>query len=168
MTSLQEMPDDILEVIYKNLNIHDAINANKALHRKIKVAKLSCIYSKKSFNKIPRYFRRYMNIYYNVKQKDIDDYLYTDVNSVICDMPELVELDCKDTLSLRTLTNLPKLDKLECDRSGVIDIDHLTSLSELSCRVTNITKIDSLVNLVYLYCCNSKISDLSNQHKLKF
>ena len=37
MTSLQEMPDDILEVIYKNLDIHDAISTNTALHRRIKV-----------------------------------------------------------------------------------------------------------------------------------
>jgi hypothetical protein len=39
-----------------------------------------------------------------------------------------VELDCKDTLLLRTLTNLPKLNKLECDKSVLINVNQLTSL----------------------------------------
>ena len=197
MTSLQEMPDDILEVIYKNLDIHDAISTNTALHRRIKVAKLTSINSKKSFDTIPRYFRKYMKIGYIIKQRNIDKYIYTDVNSVICNRTtyDLTKLYCLKELQLGgintpnftidvgslteliklknygyqiiNITNLTNLEYLYCTDKNLNDVSTLTKLTHLECPCTMVSNVNMLVNLLTLSCARTKIEDICNLHKLK-
>ena len=60
--TLQDMPDDILEIIYKNLDMFETTNTNIALCKRIKTSKETYINSRKTFRLIPEYYHKYINV----------------------------------------------------------------------------------------------------------
>ena len=44
MITLQDMPDDVLEMIYSNLTIYEVSNTNKAIHKRITKSNITDIY----------------------------------------------------------------------------------------------------------------------------
>ena len=72
--TLQDMPDDVLELIYSNLDIKDSVYTNVALHRKIIKAKIINICNIFSFIKIHESYHKYVNVVFNINLKYTERY----------------------------------------------------------------------------------------------
>ena len=56
MTTLQDMPDDVLGIIYSQLNIPDTVRCNISLHKSIKESKITDLIDGTKIDIIPKYY----------------------------------------------------------------------------------------------------------------
>ena len=132
--TLQDMPDDVLELIYSNLDIKDSVSTNVALHRRIIKSKIVRVFDEIDFNKIHKNYHKYIDIQFEINLKDIDK--YKNVYGITIKTGSYLKL--KDFNNLKTLT---------CSTLNNIDYSLLTNLTELYCPYTDLTNINTLTNL---------------------
>ena len=186
MITLQDMPDDILEMIYKHLDIYDSARTNLAINKRINVSRITSIYDRRKTGKIPRSQYKYLIIdyklfidelqsdnfidLYGLKCNDLIDgpkyvdlkflYLMKGINTDFSYLTNLLILFCP-FCKITNIDPLINLKTLVCDHSDMTNVNKLTKLTYLSCIKTNISDVSKLVNLEYLVCDDSKIDDVS-------
>jgi hypothetical protein len=187
--TLQDMPDDILELIYSNLSLYDSIQTNIALHKRIIKSKILRLDNIEIFHKIPHnyhpyifinkepalyifeYFLKNTNIY-GINMKRNVNYLstFSNIKELIIKrhkginlnmLTTLEELNCSESIVHEPLT-LTNLKQLICLSSNITNISLLTKLTHLDCPITKICEVNDLVNLTYLNCYLTPISNVSN------
>jgi len=172
--TLQDMPDDVLEIIYKHLNACDANSTNIAINKEIKIATLTIIDNKSEFDILPRYFHPYVKVHFKIDRKELDKYrdIYElkTMSSVLKyeRLTNLVSLDC-EYANIGRIMGLKSLRTLKCMASSKLtDINTLINLTDLDCsHCDHIDRIDRLIRLERLICRNTRVQDVSNLINLK-
>jgi hypothetical protein len=184
MITLQDMPDDILELIYSNLSINDSVNTNIALHKNIIKSKVTEIYDTEKFKLIPKCYHKYINIIPILEIEESELKLYSDVYGIkiwintninllkfnnlkslffyrFCSINADLSVNNVDISSLTTLTYL------NCPSSQIDGINNLTNLIELYCEYSNIKYVNNLTNLTHLNCTGTLVDNIDNLTNLE-
>jgi len=193
--TLQDMPDDVLELIYSNLSLYDSIQTNIALHKRIVKSKILRLDNIENFHKIPRnyhsyifinkepelyileYFLKNTNIY-GINMKRHVKYLstFSNIKELIIKkykginlnmLTTLEELNCSESIVHKPLT-LTNLKRLICISSNITNVSLLTKLNYLNCSCTKICNVNDLVNLRDLMCCSTTINNVSKLINLTY
>jgi hypothetical protein len=172
--TLQDLPDDVLEIIYNDLAINETVQTNVAIHRRICKSKITKVYKIENMINIPKKYHRYIHLTCPLNTSDLNGkFKDTDLFGLCID---------KDVYDTSALVNLKYLKVLKLhENNNYIDLNELVNLTYLSfefsmisqkplnlsnltkliCIDSNITNVDNLVNLTYLDCWNTRITDLS-------
>lgn len=169
--TIQDLPDDILQMIVQHLDVIDTTKFNIALVKRYKTKKITNIAKYKSIKHIPKEYHKYINVCYSVGDtqlkyhRNVYGLIYEGFDHELKDLVNLKKLVIMDTY-VRYLYNIDSLTYLDCEGSEIHDVNELVTLKFLNCAFTNINNIDNLVNLETLICYRSKITNLDNQVNL--
>ena len=185
MITLQDMPDDILELIYSNLSINDSVNTNIALHKNIIKSKITEIYDTEKFKLIPKCYHKYINIIPLLEIEEESELIqYSDVYGIniwintnidLLKFNNLNLLFCYRCCSINDdlsdnnvdISSLTTLTYLNCHSSQIYGINNLTNLIELYCEYSNIKYVNNLTNLTHLNCTGSLVDNIDNLTNLE-
>ena len=193
--TLQDMPDDVLELIYSNLDIKDSVSTNVALHRRIIKSKILRLDNIEIFHKIPHnyhpyifinkepasyifeYFLKNTNIY-GINMKRNVNYLstFSNIKELIIKRHKGINLNMLTTLEVLTCSEsivsepltLTNLKQLICISSNITNVSLLTKLNYLDCSNTKICNVNDLVNLRDLMCRSTPINNVSKLINLTY
>ena len=184
-SDLRDIPLDVLEIIYNNLDVKDASSLNIAINKQIYKSRVSRI--RHNIRLIPKKFHRNIIPITSINQTNIDDGLcdyfygiYTDRNvndltrltnlkflglssnhiqdiSFMNNLKELILYYVTTPLNLNSFINLTKLN---CSNSIIQDVSNLVNLIELDCQNTPILDVSKLTKLKSLKCNNTNIKDV--------
>ena len=130
MITLQDMPNDILEMIYKHLDIYDSARTNLAINKRINVSRITSIYDRRKTSKIPRSQYKHLIIDYKLFIDELQSDNFIELYGIKCD--DLV--DCVKYVNLRFLSLMKGINT---------DFRYLSNLLILICSYCKITNIDT-------------------------
>jgi len=172
--TLQDMPEDILEIIYLNLTLYESVQTNIAICKRITKCQLKDINKKDVDLTIQPGYYKYINMKYPMTQDRLDnlqdgDQLYgvgvgSDVTN-IDKFKNVKKLNIFRNFNDLSIDEFSDLIELSCSFSNLkrpFNLRHVSKITKLICRNSNIYNIDDFINLTYLDCWGTPIGNVNS------